>query len=186
MNFTKFPLLEGLHAKLSASNYAWINYDDDKFIENYYKQQAKQRGTELHELAEKLIHSGIKLPDEEKTLNMYVNDCIGYGMEPEVVLKATMRAFGTADAIDYNILKRRLRLFDLKTGIGPVSKKQLFIYVAYFCMQYDIHPKDIKEYDLRFYQNNMIEKVEVDAVDIIYIIDKVKHFDSLQANLEKG
>ena len=55
--------------------------------------KAAQYGTELHELAAKLIELGIKLPKSNKTLNMYVNDCIGFRMTPEVTFYFSENAF---------------------------------------------------------------------------------------------
>lgn len=78
MNFMKHFELEGKHAFLGASNYHWINYDSDKIINTYMRRQATLKGTALHELAAKLIELGQKLPKSKKTLNMYVNDAIGF------------------------------------------------------------------------------------------------------------
>ena len=60
MNFNKHFNLEGKHAFLGASKYSWLNYDTDKLKEAYFNQQAKYRGTELHELASKCINLGVK------------------------------------------------------------------------------------------------------------------------------
>ena len=87
MNFNKHSYLEGQHAFLSASKYHWIGYDEEKLDAAYRKHQAAAIGTRKHNLAKELIELGIKLPKSKKTLNMYVNDAIGYGMTPEVALK---------------------------------------------------------------------------------------------------
>ena len=106
MNFNRHSNLEGQHAFLGASKFHWLNYSEEKLIESYSNALAKQRGTELHEFAAQCIRLGQKLPKSKKTLNMYVNDAIGYRMSPEVVLFYSEYCFGTADAISFkdNIL----------------------------------------------------------------------------------
>lgn len=86
MNFNKHSTLEGQHAFLGASKYHWINYTDEKLAETYSKFLAVQRGTVLHEFAAQCIRLGQKLPKSTKTLNMYVNDAIGFRMIPEQIL----------------------------------------------------------------------------------------------------
>ena len=86
MNFNRHSNLEGQHAFLGASKYHWINYSEDKVAEAYSKFLATQKGTVLHDFAARCISLGQKLPKSQKTLNMYVNDAIGYKMTPEQVL----------------------------------------------------------------------------------------------------
>ena len=86
MKFNNHYNLAGRHAFLSASKYRWINYDNDKLVESYSRFQAIAKGTELHEFASKCIELGQKLPRSKKTLNMFVNDAIGYKMVSEQVL----------------------------------------------------------------------------------------------------
>jgi hypothetical protein len=76
---------------------------------------AARRGTELHDLAHQLIRLGVKLPKTPTTLNLYVNDALGYRMTPEQVLYFSENCFGTADAISFR--RNKLRIHDLKTGI---------------------------------------------------------------------
>lgn len=78
MNFAKHSNLEGQHAFLSASGYHWINYSEEKIADAYAKYRAAQRGTALHAFAAQCIKLGQRLPKSQKTLNMYVNDAIGY------------------------------------------------------------------------------------------------------------
>ena len=85
MIFNKHSALEGQHAFLGASKYHWINYDESKVAESYSKFLATQKGTELHDFAAKCITLGQKLPKSQKTLNMYVNDAIGFKMTPEQI-----------------------------------------------------------------------------------------------------
>ena len=67
MQWNKHYSLEGKHAFLSASQYHWLNYDDDKLIDRYLNFKATQRGTELHALAAQHIKLGIKMPKTKKT-----------------------------------------------------------------------------------------------------------------------
>ena len=86
MIFNKHSVFDGQHAYLGASKYHWVNYDDEKLIDSYSKFMAAQKGTELHNFAAQCIKLGQKLPKSQKTLNMYVNDAIGFKMIPEQML----------------------------------------------------------------------------------------------------
>lgn len=166
--------LAGRHAFLSASKYHWTNYDEDKLDRVYLTALAAQRGTELHELAHNLIRLGVKLPRTPKTLNMYVNDAIGFRMVPEQILYYSDNSFGTADAISFR--KDTLRISDLKTGATPVSERQLEVYAALFCLEYRVKPLDIQT-ELRIYQNDEIQIFDADPDTILHIMDKIITFD---------
>ena len=86
MIFNNHSNLAGQHAFLGASKYHWLNYTDEKLADTYIRQQATQRGTILHDFAAQCITLGQKLPRSTKTLNMYVNDAIGFKLTPEQVL----------------------------------------------------------------------------------------------------
>ena len=174
MRFNTHLLLEGKHAFLSASKYHWINYSDDKLVETYSRHQAAKHGTRLHELASECISMGIKLPRTKKTFNMYVNDAIGFKMQPEQVLYYSDNSFGTADAISFR--KNFLQIHDLKTGVTPSSMKQLEVYAALFCLEYGVSPNDI-DIELRLYQNDEIGVLEPTSEDILYIMGKIITFD---------
>lgn len=174
MNFKKHSDLEGKHAFLSASKYHWINYDEEKLSDTYLKYLATQRGTELHAFACQCIRLGVKLPRTRKTLNMYVNDAIGYKMTPEQPLYYSENCFGTADAISFN--KNLLRIYDLKTGVSPTSMHQLEIYAALFCLEYRKQPQDI-DMELRIYQSGEVYVHEPPSDDILEIMDKIILFD---------
>lgn len=176
MNFAKHYKLEGQHALLGASKYAWIRYSDDKIAELYYSEYAKQEGTRLHALASELIKLGVKLPDINKTLNLFVNDAIGFRMESEQVLYYSMNCFGTADAISFR--QNKLRIHDLKTGKGPTHFEQLEIYAALFCLEYDIKPADI-EIELRIYQSNKVRTLIPEVDDIVPIMDRIITADKI-------
>ena len=176
MNFKKHSSLEGKHAFLGASKYHWINYDDDKLIESYSKFQATLNGTILHDFACQCITLGQKLPKSQKTLNMYVNDAIGFKMKPEQVLYYSDNCFGTADAIVFR--NNLLRIHDLKTGATRAHMEQLEIYAALFCLEYNKKPSDI-DMELRIYQNNEIIVHNPTVEDILPIMDKIITFDKL-------
>lgn len=174
MNFNKHFNLEGRHAFLGASKYHWINYDDDKLISSYQNFLKTQRGTELHDFAKQAILLGIKLPKSKKTLNMYVNDAIGYQMTPEQPLYYSENCFGTADCISFK--NNFLRIHDLKTGDTPAHIEQLMIYEALFCLEYQVDPNKIGV-ELRIYQGDEIFAEQPDSKDIEYIMDKIIYFD---------
>lgn len=175
MNFNKHFNLEGKHAFLSPSKYHWINYDDEKLIAAYCNFRAAQKGTELHDFARRCIELGIKLPNSRKTLNMYVNDAIGYKMIPEQPLYYSDNCFGTADTIAFK--KNFLRIHDYKSGVIPAHMEQLRIYDALFCLEYEIDPFSI-ESELRIYQSDdiLIENPDRSVIkqimDVIVLSDK--------------
>ena len=176
MNFNKHYSLEGKHAFMGASKYHWINYDEEKMAESYTKFQATLKGTVLHDFACQCIQLGQKLPKSQKTLNMYVNDAIGFKMKPEQVLYYSDNCFGTADAIIFR--HNLLRIHDLKTGVTKAHMEQLEIYAALFCLEYKKRPSDI-DIELRIYQNNEIVIYNPTAEDIVPIMDKIITFDKL-------
>lgn len=176
MNFNKHFAIEGQHAFLGASKYHWINYSESKVAESYSKFLATKKGTELHEFAAQCIRLGQKLPKSQKTLNMYVNDAIGFKMTPEQILYYSDNCFGTADAISFR--GDTLRIHDLKTGVIPAHMEQLMIYAALFCLEYKVKPGDIK-IELRLYQNNEILYHDPTAEDIVPIMDKIISFDKI-------
>jgi len=147
------------------------------------KYQAIQRGTELHELASKLIRLDVKLPKSNKTLNMYVNDAIGFKMVTEQPLYYSENCFGTADAICFR--KNFLRIHDLKSGEAPASIKQLMVYNALFCLEYNIKPSDI-EIELRLYQSDETIVHVPDSSEILAIMDKIITFDKRIEQIRVG
>ena len=176
--FNRHPEIEGRHSFLSPSKYHWINYDDEKIVASYDKHMTAALGTRLHAWAAETIKLGLSQPDNSKTINMYVNDCIGYRMSVEVPLVYTGNAFGTADAIKFepnpdkeSPFKNLLRIFDLKNGESRTSEHQLECYAALFCLEYRVKPMEI-EYDLRIYQQDEIQMFETDPEDIVYIMDR--------------
>lgn len=174
MNFRKHLELEGQHAFLGASKYHWINYNEEKLEVSFSKFMAQQRGTELHEFASQCIKLGIKLPKTKQTLNLYVNDAIGYKMTTEQTLFYSYNCFGTADAISFR--KNLLRIHDYKSGETPASIHQLEVYAALFCLEYDFKPSEIS-IELRLYQSNEVLIHEPLPEDIMDIMTKIIMFD---------
>lgn len=176
MNFNKHSNLEGRHAFLGASKYHWVNYEREKLADAYTKHLTVERGTVLHAFAAQCIKLGQKLPKTHKTLNMYVNDAIGYKMIPEQPLYYSDNCFGTADSIIFR--NGLLRIHDYKSGAIPAHMEQLEIYAALFCLEYEEKPEDINM-ELRIYQNDDIVISQPDAEEIIFIMNKIVEFDKI-------
>lgn len=175
MRWSKHSAFTGLHAShLSPSKYHWLRYDDDKFDRIYAQQRAAERGTELHDLAARLIKSRVPLRANGTTLSLYVNDAIGYRMRPEQMLVYSPNAFGQCDAISFR--KQMLRIHDLKTGMALTSFDQLEVYAALFCLEYLENPFNIKM-ELRIYQNDDFRVKTPDPDDIMHHMAKIKHLD---------
>ena len=201
MVFEKYSDLEGLHAFLSPSQPHWLRYSDDKLVERYLKSQAVQRGTELHELASKLIKLNVPLPRTKNSLNMFVNDAIGFKMSSEQPLYYDGFCFGTADAIEYK--RNILRIHDLKTGETEAHMDQLKVYAALFCLNYqalvrsarkkgrsdidiataydvkpsELHfdPRQMSSIELRIYQFGEVNTEQADPEEIAAIMDIIVH-----------
>lgn len=183
MNFNDHWNLEGQHAFLSASKYHWINYDDEKLALAFSKYMAAQKGTEMHDLAKRLIELGVKLPKTKKTINMYVNDAIGFQMQPEILLYYSDNCFGTCDAISFK--KNFLRIHDLKNGESPTSIKQVRVYAALFCLEYKINPADI-DMELRIYQLDDIVADVPDPEEIRQIMNTIMKHDQIIEKIKIG
>ena len=170
------------HAMLSASKSSWLNYSDDQIAEMVDNLGAAVRGTKQHAVAKMLIELRQELPHTNQTLNLYVNDCIGFRMDPEIMVWYSPYAFGTADAISFrkdpieDIMV--LRIFDLKNGKTKASVRQLLTYAAFFCLEYGVNPNDIA-FDLRFYQHDQIYEIETSAIEILEIMAITKSTNAL-------
>lgn len=180
MNFNQHLNLKDKHAFLSASKYYWLNYTPEKLQKVYINEQKKTEGTALHAFASMAITKKIKLSTHKQTLNMFVNDCIGFGMTSEQVLYYSDNCFGTTDAIKFTEVDgvKVLRVFDYKSGESRVSFKQLDIYCALFCLEYNVNPKDIA-FHQRIYQSNDIIEEWASPEQIQFVIDKIIEFDKL-------
>lgn len=201
MVFERYSELEGQHAFLSPSQPHWLRYTDEKLVERFINAQAVQRGTELHEFAHKAIVLNRMLPRNKDTVNMFVNDAIGFKMTSEQPLYYNGFCFGTADAIEYR--RNILRIHDLKTGETEGKMDQLKIYAALFCLNYqalvrkarkeglsdidiaekydlkvtELHfdPRQMNSIELRIYQYGEIRTEQADPEEIAAIMDIIVH-----------
>lgn len=176
MKFMQHSGLEGKHSFLSPSKYHWINYSSEKLRSVYSNFLAAQKGTELHAFAKQCILLGERLPRNNRTLNLYVNDAIKYRMTPEQPLYYSVNCFGTADAISFE--ENVLRIHDLKTGDSPVSMNQLMVYAAIFCLEYSKDPEEL-EITLRIYQNDEVLVYTPAIGEIMVIMNTIREFDKI-------
>lgn len=175
MRWFRHTNFEGMHAQfLAASKPHWLGYDDEKFDRIYVMRKAAERGSKLHAFAAQAIELGIPLRNNGTTLSLYVNHAIGFRMRPEQPLVYSQTAFGTPDAISFR--KKKLRIFDLKTGVAMTSFKQLQCYAALFCLEYKEDPFKI-EIELRIYQDDDYRTLIPDPGDIKSIMERYKYFD---------
>lgn len=174
MIFNKHLGLEGAHAFLSPSSPHWLNYTDEKLLHRYTAREAASRGTRIHNWAAEAIRLGITQADDSKTVSMYINDCIGWRMTPELALFYSINCFGHADALGFR--KNVLRISDLKNGITQANMRQLKVYAALFCLEYKIKPHQIKT-ELRIYQSNEVKLEEPEPDEIVRIMDTIVQHD---------
>lgn len=172
MRFNRHTDLEGKHAFMAPSSPAWLRYDDQKLERRFVEQLAHLRGTEEHLFAAQAIKLGHRMEDVPKTINMYVNDCIGWRMKPEVSLYWSDFCFGTADALGFYESQMLLRVSDLKNGKNPTTMDQLIIYCALFCLEYEIKPLDL-HFECRIYQGNKIKLLEPDPHEVFMAMDRI-------------
>lgn len=181
MRFNNHYNLKDKHAFLSASQWHWINYDDEKLAQRWATHEAAAMGTRIHAVAAELIGLGIRLPKTKKTLNMYVNDGIGFKMTTEQILYYSENCFGTADTISFRHDPKTnrdiLRIHDLKTGTIPAHIEQLMIYAALFCLEYGHTPNDL-DIILRIYQNDDILEHCAEPNEIGEIMNKIVTADN--------
>ena len=102
----------------------------------------------------------------------YIKDANGFRLDPEVDLKYAEDFYGTADAILYK-KDEFLRIHDLKTGTTPASLRQLEIYAAFCCLEYNIDPASVF-IELRIYQNDEILIGNPTGEDIKALMDQVR------------
>lgn len=192
MSFNVHSELNGKHAILSPSKVSWLNYTEEDLLRIYASSWAPAIGTALHDFARERIQWRLKLNKSEKNdvlqhlfragipanvididrhypnLVNYVNDAIGYCLEPEVILAYSMNCFGTADAISKResiLTDKVLRIHDLKTGVSPAHMEQLMIYAALYCLEYKAKPTEMS-IELRIYQSEEVSVMTPDPEDI--------------------
>lgn len=181
MKFVDHSDLANKHAFLSASNSSWLRYTDDKLIARYDVYQNAARGTKLHALAHDAIDLNVKFADTPQTINMYVNDAIGFKMSTEQTLYYSENCFGTADTISFR--QRFLRIHDLKTGSHVAKMEQLIVYAALFCLEYRVKPKNI-DIELRIYQNDDVLVCVPDNEEIEVVMETIIEFDKILEKLK--
>jgi hypothetical protein len=177
LRFKRHSHLEGKHAFLSPSVYYWINYDEEKLAFRYKALRAALEGMEQHRYAAISIGEREFQDDESKTLGLYINQSIQFRMHPEVVLYYSPNSFGTVDAIAFR--HRRLRISDLKTGVSRTSEHQLEVYAALFCLDYGYSPFEMRDIELRIYQDDGCRLYDTTPETIQTIMDKIVRFDKL-------
>lgn len=207
MIWKDYSNLKGTHAFCGASKYAWRNYDIDKLLQSKVNSYAAEIGTKLHKYAADNITEKFKILKSDKrsvfryltvenhipanavdidrlfpNLMNYVNDMIGFRMDPEIVLYYSPDFYGTTDAISWS--DDVLRIADLKTGTTPASFIQLENYAAFFCLDYKIKPSQIKKLEFRIYQNDEIMCAEPDPSIIFPIIDQIVNFNKVLMDFE--
>lgn len=165
--------LEGKHSFLAPSSPAWLRYDDQKLERRFMEHLAHVRGIEEHAFAASAIKLGHRMEDRPKTINMYINDSIGWRMKPEVLLYWSEFCFGTADAIGFVESQMLLRISDLKTGKTPVNMDQLVVYAALFCLEYEFPKPWELEIELRIYQANKIKLHIPDPDEVFHAMDRI-------------
>lgn len=209
MNWNDHSDLKGRHALYSPSSCDYIGHKDD-CPEDMYKRRksfyAAAMGTALHEYAEDRIRYKLRLAKSSKNdvlLHLlksdiprdvididfiyenymnYVNDAIGYRMDPEIALYYSDAFFGHADSICFTNDKGKkvLRIHDYKSGVLPARMKQLKQYAALFFLEYKVNPSDV-DIILRLYQvDNEVEEIaDVNEIREIMdiIIDKTKMYN---------
>lgn len=176
MRWNEHYEIQGEHAFLSASNYHWLNYTPEKLVTVFKNNKAKEEGVALHAFASIAIQRRLKLAKNKSTINLFVNDSIGFNMKSEQMLYYSPNCFGTADAISFR--DNVLRIFDYKTGMIKASFKQLDIYAALFCLEYGVDPMTI-EIEERIYQSNGFTQAFPDPTYIDSIMRQIIDFDSI-------
>ena len=202
MQWNDHKQLEGKHAFLGASNFHWINWNDQIFENRYYSQFSTTIGTAIHALAHDCILNRTKINKHDKhlvELSLYhafvpkdaydpnailenlipfVNDAIGYHMSSEILLYYNSYCFGTCDAILFNEKDKILRIHDLKTGTTTAHFEQLLIYAALFCLEYHKNPRHFTT-ELRIYQNFEISVNTPDPSEIESFMELIQNRSQL-------
>lgn len=204
MNWNRHYNLEGQHALLGASRPNWAMDEDEQFHQRVLASYASTIGTLMHDIAKKYISHHFKMHKYDKSsvvldlidsgiperiidildfdsmfinLMAYVNDAVGYGMDPEILLYYSDNCFGTADTIGFYERQKCLRLHDLKTGRTPAKIEQLLIYAALFCLEYRVKPEELNEIELRIYQLGEVLVHKPSAEEVRYFMNRIQQRD---------
>lgn len=117
------------------------------------------------------------------TVMSYIKDANGFRLDPEVDLKYSDDFYGTADAILYK-KGEFLRIHDLKTGTNPASLRQLEIYAAFCCLEYNIDPNSV-DIELRIYQNDEILVGNPSGEVIKELMDRIRKTKQVFEKIKK-
>lgn len=177
MIWKEYSHLKNTHAFLSPSKHYWLNYSPEKLVSSYENYKKTSLGTQYHKLAAELITLAVRLPNTSATFNSFVNDAIGFKMKAEVVLFHSYNCYGTADAISFS--NGVLRVHDLKTGLAPGSIDQLLVYAGLFVLDYMVDPREIKEIQLRIYQNEEVLEFSPSVSDITDVVSRIEEADKI-------
>ena len=183
MIWKSYSHLRDSHAFLSPSKYHWLRYDETKLVDRYRNHSAVILGTRYHKVAEELIRLAIRLPDIPVAINMFVNDAIGFGMSPEVILYYSPNCYGTADSILWET--GILRIHDLKTGTSSASMDQLMVYASLFCLDYKVEPKDLLETHLRIYQGEELIMFNPSSREVFDVVKRIIDADNVIKKIEE-
>lgn len=205
MNWNMHSNLIGKHALFNPSGISWLNYNleengIDSVFQRYKAQYATTIGTTLHEYAEKRIKYRLRMFKSEKNnvlmylldkgiprsvidieyvfdnLLQYVNDAIGFRMDPEVILYYSDNCFGTTDAIYFR--DKELRIHDYKSGKVSAHIEQPRTYAGLFCLEYGIKPKDITT-NLRIYHAEEMIEETTDPEELEAIMTQIIKLDKI-------
>ena len=179
---------------------------NDELIESYKNSYATTIGTLLHAYAADSIRFrerlrkgdaksvkfdlmrrgvpefAIDIQSVFPTLMSYVNDAVGFQMDPEILLYYSDLCFGTADSIQ--VEGDLLRIHDLKTGVTAAKMDQLLVYAGLFYLEYGYKPERMKT-ELRIYQTDEIIVHEPDASDIREVMDQIVEKDRVLQRLKE-
>lgn len=206
MKWNDHRKLEGCHALMSASKYNWLSKSNDEMMDVYRNSFATTIGTLLHSYAADSIRYRERLRKTDAksvrfdlirrgipefaidiqavfpTLMEYVNDGVGFLMDPEIVLYYSDLCFGTADSIQLD--RDVLRIHDLKTGVTPAKMDQLMIYAALFYLEYGMKPEKLRT-ELRIYQLGETVVMEPDPIDIRVVMDSIIEKDRVLQKMKE-
>lgn len=214
MNFNQHLNQVGKHATFSPSSPYWLNDEDNDILRKYINSYMSSVGTILHDIARKYIQYRVKMSKFDKkaasiellekgipefvvshlafdeifsNVTNYVNDCVAFGMSPEVVLFYSDNFFGTADAISFDERSGYLRINDLKTGVIPGKMEQLMTYNALFLLEYGpiygFKAADLQS-ELRIYQGGEIIFHNPSPNDISMIADRIMAINNMLNDIQ--
>jgi len=183
MIWKNYSHLKNTHAFLSPSRYHWLNYSEDRLVQTYQNHKKISLGTKYHALAAELIALAVRLPNTAASLNSFVNDAIGFKMNPEVLLYYSPNCYGTTDAISF--FDGRLRIHDLKTGVSTPSMNQLLIYAGLFVLDYGVSTRELKETELRIYQNSEVTEFFPSSKEVFDVVATIIQSDKIISKIDE-